>query len=93
VEPEELRRRALAAGAAPRSGRTPGRGYRLLYARHVTQADQGCDFDFLADPRTASARPATGTELSAFEPLAAEPPASEPLASEPPAFEPLVELP
>jgi dihydroxy-acid dehydratase len=24
------------------------RGYGALYARHVTQADQGCDFDFLA---------------------------------------------
>jgi dihydroxy-acid dehydratase len=23
------------------------RGYGALYARHVTQADQGCDFDFL----------------------------------------------
>jgi dihydroxyacid dehydratase/phosphogluconate dehydratase len=25
----------------------PPRGYRHLYAKHVTQADQGCDFDFL----------------------------------------------
>jgi dihydroxyacid dehydratase/phosphogluconate dehydratase len=24
------------------------RGYGALYAEHVTQADQGCDFDFLA---------------------------------------------
>ena len=24
------------------------RGYGALFARHVTQADQGCDFDFLA---------------------------------------------
>jgi dihydroxy-acid dehydratase len=23
------------------------RGYGALYAQHVTQADQGCDFDFL----------------------------------------------
>jgi dihydroxyacid dehydratase/phosphogluconate dehydratase len=23
------------------------RGYGLLFARHVTQADKGCDFDFL----------------------------------------------
>ena len=26
------------------------RGYGLLYNRHVMQADQGCDFDFLAEP-------------------------------------------
>jgi dihydroxy-acid dehydratase len=26
----------------------PDRGYGQLYARHVTQADRGCDFDFLA---------------------------------------------
>ena len=27
-----------------------GRGYGALYAEHVTQADQGCDFEFLARP-------------------------------------------
>ncbi|MGH1357318.1 MAG: L-arabinonate dehydratase [Burkholderiaceae bacterium] len=26
------------------------RGYGLLYNRHVMQADEGCDFDFLCDP-------------------------------------------
>jgi dihydroxy-acid dehydratase len=26
------------------------RGYSALYAEHVTQADEGCDFDFLAAP-------------------------------------------
>jgi dihydroxy-acid dehydratase len=26
------------------------RGYGSLYAAHITQADQGCDFDFLAKP-------------------------------------------
>ncbi|MDA0655801.1 MAG: dihydroxy-acid dehydratase, partial [Proteobacteria bacterium] len=25
----------------------PARGYKRLYADHVLQADQGCDFDFL----------------------------------------------
>jgi dihydroxy-acid dehydratase len=42
VEPAELARR-------PTAGRPPAasRGYRELYARHVLQADQGCDFDFL----------------------------------------------
>jgi dihydroxyacid dehydratase/phosphogluconate dehydratase len=24
-----------------------GRGYGALYLQHITQADQGCDFDFL----------------------------------------------
>jgi dihydroxy-acid dehydratase len=27
---------------------TPSRGYAKLYVEHVTQADKGCDFDFLA---------------------------------------------
>ena len=40
------------AGGAPRGSgsraRSPiPRGYGHLYARHVTQADKGCDFDFL----------------------------------------------
>jgi dihydroxy-acid dehydratase len=26
------------------------RGYGALYSAHITQADQGCDFDFLARP-------------------------------------------
>ena len=44
-----LRRGAGARGARqwkPREVAYP-RGYGHLYARHVTQADQGCDFDFL----------------------------------------------
>jgi dihydroxy-acid dehydratase len=36
-----LRRAVLPAPAAPR------RGYARLYAEHITQADLGCDFDFL----------------------------------------------
>ncbi|MCY4398290.1 MAG: dihydroxy-acid dehydratase [Gemmatimonadetes bacterium] len=28
----------------------PERGYAQLFARHVTQADRGCDFDFLTSP-------------------------------------------
>jgi dihydroxy-acid dehydratase len=43
VDPAEVARRAAGAAAAP----TPARGYRRLYAEHVLQADQGCDFDFL----------------------------------------------
>ncbi len=41
VPDEELARRPLPGPPAP------GRGYDRLYAREITQADQGCDFDFL----------------------------------------------
>jgi dihydroxy-acid dehydratase len=40
------RRRARWQPPAPRYQR----GYGALYGEHVTQADQGCDFDFLARP-------------------------------------------
>jgi dihydroxy-acid dehydratase len=45
VPDEELaaRREASRPPAPP-----PTRGYGAMFARHVTQADQGCDFDFLA---------------------------------------------
>lgn len=44
VDDDELaRRRELLAPNAPR----PTRGYARLYAEHVLQADEGCDFDFL----------------------------------------------
>jgi dihydroxy-acid dehydratase len=44
VDDAELgrRRAALPAPAPP-----PRRGYARLYAQHVLQADEGCDFDFL----------------------------------------------
>src|SRR5262245_6073406 len=45
VSDEELGARR--AAWKPREFRPP-RGVGALYARHVTQADQGCDFDFLA---------------------------------------------
>jgi dihydroxy-acid dehydratase len=45
VDDEELdRRRAAWTAPPPRFER----GYGSLYATHITQADQGCDFDFLA---------------------------------------------
>jgi dihydroxy-acid dehydratase len=44
VSDEELSRRR--ANWKPREVAYP-RGYGHLYARHVTQADRGCDFDFL----------------------------------------------
>ena len=37
---------ARRAGWKPREVDYP-RGYGRMYARHVTQADRGCDFDFL----------------------------------------------
>ena len=45
VDEAELDRRRAAAGT-PIFAR-PQRGYAKLYAEHVLQADQGCDFDFL----------------------------------------------
>jgi dihydroxy-acid dehydratase len=44
VDEAELAARA-AAWTAPRSAHA--RGYAQLYIDHVTQADRGCDFDFL----------------------------------------------
>ena len=46
VKPEELAART----AAWNSSRPPSkysRGYYQLYIQHVTQADRGCDLDFL----------------------------------------------
>ncbi|CAB3790466.1 L-arabinonate dehydratase [Pararobbsia alpina] len=50
------------------------RGYGVLYAAHIQQADVGCDFDFLetdhveperqADAASAAARPAAGSSQS-----------------------------
>jgi dihydroxy-acid dehydratase len=44
VDGTELARRRESLEPAPPS---PPRGYARLYAEHVLQADQGCDFDFL----------------------------------------------
>jgi dihydroxy-acid dehydratase len=44
VDDTELRRRRA---EQPAARDRPGRGYQALYLRHVMQADQGCDFDFL----------------------------------------------
>ncbi|RMF38467.1 MAG: dihydroxy-acid dehydratase, partial [Planctomycetota bacterium] len=44
VSDEEIQRRR-AAWQPPPPG--PQRGYQAMFARHVTQAHQGCDFDFL----------------------------------------------
>jgi dihydroxy-acid dehydratase len=44
VEPEEIARRLAGFEPPP----APARGYKALYRRTVTQAPEGCDFDFLA---------------------------------------------
>ncbi len=52
VDDAELaRRRAAWTPPPPRAGR----GYGWLFARHIAQADQGCDFDFLERGFGASA--------------------------------------
>jgi dihydroxy-acid dehydratase len=50
VDDEELGRRRAAWQPPPAKF---GRGYGALYLQHITQADEGCDFDFLeAGPPT-----------------------------------------
>jgi dihydroxy-acid dehydratase len=46
VSDEELEARRK-AWKKPRARKEDGRGYRKLFMDTVTQADQGCDFDFL----------------------------------------------
>jgi dihydroxy-acid dehydratase len=48
VDEDELSRRRAALVAPERPARS---GYGELFAQHVTQADQGCDFDFLVHDR------------------------------------------
>jgi dihydroxy-acid dehydratase len=45
VTADELSRRSTAA--RPPVAQIPSSGYRRLYLEHVTQADRGCDFDFM----------------------------------------------
>src|SRR5258706_234190 len=47
VEDSEIKKR-LAGHPGPE---IPARGYRALYQKTVTQAPEGCDFDFLAEPK------------------------------------------
>ena len=44
--------RGVASAAQPGSPPAPKfeRGYGALYSEHITQANEGCDFDFLARP-------------------------------------------
>src|SRR5436309_2829883 len=54
VDPAEMQRRA-ALFVAPPAHEGTDRGYSWLFQQHVTQADEGCDFDFLK--KTPSAHP------------------------------------
>jgi dihydroxy-acid dehydratase len=47
ISDEEMARRRAAWTAPPPRFE---RGYGTLYLKHVSQADKGCDFDFLASP-------------------------------------------
>ena len=50
IDEAEFRQRLdMAAAAMPH--RQESRGYARLYADHVMQADEGCDFDFLVPDR------------------------------------------
>jgi dihydroxy-acid dehydratase len=53
VDEAELARRSQAEQRTPGPS-LPDRGYRRLYALHVTQANHGCDFDFLSAPASAT---------------------------------------
>ena len=55
VDDAELARRA--ARRAPAASAAPERGYRGLFVRSVTQADRGCDFDFLRAGTTRATVP------------------------------------
>ena len=52
VDEAELGRRRALWRPVPR----PARGYARLYAEHITQADRGCDFDFLRGEAAAQPR-------------------------------------
>ena len=52
VPAEEIARRLKAFSAPPPHY---ARGYGRLFLEHVTQANRGCDFDFLAPPKNISA--------------------------------------
>jgi dihydroxy-acid dehydratase len=56
VEEAELtRRKNELVVPPPGAAASPNRGYAALFHRTVTQADEGCDFDFLVPPRVDAA--------------------------------------
>jgi dihydroxy-acid dehydratase/L-arabonate dehydrase len=57
IPDEELQQRLAEWAAARRPQPADATGYRHLYVGHVTQADEGCDFDFLVGCRGADVPP------------------------------------
>jgi len=55
VDDAELARRASEREHG--GANEPSRGYVEFYRRHVSQAPEGCDFDFLVQPRGVTPRP------------------------------------
>jgi dihydroxy-acid dehydratase len=53
IDDDEL---ASRLAKVPTARPVPDRGYSRLYAEHVLQADEGCDFDFLRDAAVAEPR-------------------------------------
>ena len=51
ISEEELARRLTAWEARQVADPADASGYRSLYVKHVLQADEGCDFDFLRGSR------------------------------------------
>jgi len=49
IDDAEMRRRQAEIAAAS-AMKTPTRGYARLFSQSILQADEGCDFDFLAGP-------------------------------------------
>jgi dihydroxy-acid dehydratase len=60
LEGEEIRRRLAEHSPPP----APRRGYKALYAQSVTQAPEGCDFDFLAGRGRDSFSPQGGEKVA-----------------------------
>jgi dihydroxy-acid dehydratase len=56
VDDAELARRK-AAFKPPVTGMEKQRGYRKLYLEHVTQAEKGCDFDFMLPEQNGQTTP------------------------------------
>jgi dihydroxy-acid dehydratase len=61
VTPDELARRLATRPQPPHHYR---RGYGWLFAQHILQADQGCDFDFLRAERLLAEVAGTGVGLA-----------------------------
>ncbi len=57
VSDAEIAARTAALKAAAPEAAAPERGYRRLFLDHVTQADQGCDFDFLRAVKMTAVAP------------------------------------